>query len=803
MSIEFNKSSNKSSEKKGKNEVPASLLEWVHTVEREKEATNEILSFDEYLAAVNKNPRAECRPSCKYLKDMFDNFGRTDNGLFKVYLTSSTSSGAVYGHQRVFEQIYQNLLNFIEEGFNNKFLLLVGPNGSAKSSIVRKIMEGAEEYSKTREGALYTFSWIFPIDSFIRGTLGFNHQKSSSALGGAGTGAATGAITGAGTGAGAGTGERHGNLETYAYLEDREISSILTSELRDHPLLLIPPIQRQKLIDQWLKEYPNELELVKKSYLYYGDISKRNRMIFDALLQSYQGRYADVLKHIRIERFVISRRYSVAAVTVEPQLHVDLHVQQITMDKRLATLPPGLQSLNLFSVQGENAMANRGILEFSDLLKRPLDAFKYLIMTMESKTINLQGILTELDIFFIGSSNEIHLSAFKQHPDYYSFRGRINFIRVPYLLNAEEEANIYREQVNALRGKTTVEPRSLECLCLWAVMTRLRPSMTKNFKDKKLGDLANTLTPLEKALLYTYEIVPQRLDSEEKKLLKVNISELTREFENENLYEGKFGVSPREIKQIIYELSAKNNVITFVEILDFLTKFIDRKNEYDFLNIAPQGDYANPGRFIELLKDYELEIFDQHLRDSLNLVDDRSYETYIARYIQDITALIKGERLKNSITGRYNDVDLYSVKEFENNIKLKESPEIFRSHMLTTLGAYSLDHPNKKIVYTEVFADIVKILKESFREEQKKAILNIAKNLVIYLSENEEFGLIGPTGPDGPTGSIGAIGPVRNTTFSEENRKEIENLFEKLQGKYRYSKIGALTLVRYLIKERY
>ncbi|MBF0314388.1 MAG: hypothetical protein HQK52_13305 [Oligoflexia bacterium] len=732
--------------------------EWVKDASDAQKGVNEILSFEEYVALAEKRPCLECRPSCKYIKDIFEYFGKSPRGDYNLFIKESANSTAVYGQQRVYEHIYQNILNFTEEGFNNKFILLVGPNGSAKTSIVRKLMEGAEEYSKCDNGALYSFSWIFPIESYIKGTLGFERR---------------------------GEQKESCSSQTYAYLEDREISSILSSELRDHPLLLIPASKRQQMIDTWLKAFPSELETVRKSYLYYGDISKRNRMIYDALLQSYQGNLAEVLKHIRVERFAISKRYSVGAVTIEPQLHVDLRIQQITMDRRLATLPPSLQSLNLFSVQGENAMANRGILEFSDLLKRPLDAFKYLIMTMESRTINLQGILTELDIFFIGSSNEIHLSAFKQHPDYYSFRGRINFIKVPYLLNAEEEVKIYNDQIASLKSKMNFEPHALECLCLWAVMTRLRPALAKNYKDKKLGELVTTLNPLEKALLYSNEFLPARLDSEEKKLLKVSIQDVIREFENENLYEGKFGISPREIKQIIYEISSKGLMVTFVDILDFLNKFIDRKNEHDFLNIAPQGDYANPVRFIELLKDYQLEIFDHELRDSLNLVDDRSYEGYLIRYVQNITSLIKGEKIKSQITGRYEDIDHFFVKEFENNIKLKESPEIFRSHMMTTLGAYSLDHPNKKIVYTEVFTDLVKTLKESFREEQKKVIVNIAKNLVFYLSEVED--------PE----------HKRSSSLSEEGRKEIEIVLEKLQGKYRYSQAGALTLARYLIKEKY
>ena len=85
------------------------------------------------------------------------------------------------------------------------------------------------------------------------------------------------------------------------------------------------------------------------------------------VITNYKGDYREVFKHIRVERYHINKRYSVSAVTIEPQMHVDAQLQQITMDKRLANLPPSLQSLNLFNMHGELVLANRGILEYSDL----------------------------------------------------------------------------------------------------------------------------------------------------------------------------------------------------------------------------------------------------------------------------------------------------------------------------------------------------------------------------------------------------------------------------------------------------
>ncbi len=400
-------------------------MKWTEEVNKEEGKYQGVLTFEDYMNLFEKHPEKELRPTNIYLKDMFEYFGKNENGSFKLFTREHADAPPVHGQIRTQKKIYTFLHNFIEEGYNNKFILLIGPNGSSKSSLIKKLMLSTEDYANTNEGALYSFSWIFPIDQYVKGTLGLSATTSDR------------------------------NIHSYAFLEDKDISAIIPSELKDHPLLLIPIKSRQHLIDDAFKNDPHQLETIRKSYLYNGDLTNRNRLIFDALLKNYKGNYQEVFKHIRVERLFINRRYSIGATTIEPQLHVDAQLQQITMDRRLASLPPSLQSLNLFQFSGEVVLANRGILEFSDLLKRPLDTFKYLLMTMESKTINLQGILTELDIFFVGSSNEIHFAAFKQHPDFNSFKGRFNFLRVPYLLSHKDEEKIYLEQI-ARRPETRV-----------------------------------------------------------------------------------------------------------------------------------------------------------------------------------------------------------------------------------------------------------------------------------------------------------------------------------------------------------
>ncbi|ATH09101.1 hypothetical protein BIY24_14455 [Halobacteriovorax marinus] len=740
---------------KGQNKFDGGPMDWLEEA-NQKDSHSEVHSFRDYMDIFHKYPIRETRPTYKYLLDMVHSYGQDKDGNYKVFQHKYPDSPPVYGQKRTQRALIENLENFEKEGVNNKFILLVGPNGSSKSSLVRQFMKGAESYSKKDEGVLYSFSWIFPIDNYIKGNLGFSSDRTNR------------------------------DLNTYAYLEDKDISAILGSELKDHPLLLIPKEYRQEILNDTLAKDPSHLEMVKKSYIYKSDLSKRNRMIYDALLKNYKGKHTEVLKHIRVERILISKRYSASAVTIEPQLHVDAKLQQITMDKRLASLPPSLQCLNLFSMQGEVVLANRGILEYSDLLKRPLDTYKYLLMTMETGSINLQGILTQLDIFFVGTSNEIHLAAFKQHPDFNSFKGRINFIRVPYLLNYKDEMSIYQEQVEGLKSNSVFEPHALEAFCLFAIMTRLRCSQTKHFENSKLAKIATTLSPLEKAKLYAIEELPENLDSEEKQILKLGRVDIQAEFENENLYEGKFGISPRDMKNILYKITSKHETITFVEVIDYLYKLIQKKNNYDFLNMTPQGDFHHPARFIALIKEECLNRFDREFRESLGLVDDRSYEDYLKRYIENVNALIKGERIKNIITGKYEEADDYFIKEFEQSINLNESSDSFRSHLISKLGAWYLDNPGKQIIYNEVFPDIVERLQESFRVEQKKVIVEISKHLVFFEKEIST-----------------AEDEDAKTPLSDANRNQIRKVLDNLIENYSYSQNGALALIKFIIKERY
>ena len=355
----------------------------------------------------------------------------------------SNRRDALVGQEEVQGELYRVLCNFAQEGRPNKLILLHGPNGSSKSTVAACLMRALENYSSTDEGALYRFHWVFPSQKTVRGSIGFG-----------------------------GPAEIAGKpVTSYAHLDEDQIDARLFIEIRDHPLFLLPVAQRRQMIEDL---YPKgDRSERPPEWLMRGRLSHKSQQVYEALLASYKGSLSDVLRHVQVERYFISQRYRTGAVTIGPQMSVDAGERQITADRSVAALPTSLKATTLFEAYGELIEAAGGLLEFSDLLKRPLDAFKYLQISVETGEVALPQQSVQLNCVMMGSANEVHLGAFREHPEFASFRGRLEMVRTPYLRSFLEEKAIYDAQI-APQVQRHVAPHATEMAAMFAALTRMR-----------------------------------------------------------------------------------------------------------------------------------------------------------------------------------------------------------------------------------------------------------------------------------------------------------------------------------------
>jgi energy-coupling factor transporter ATP-binding protein EcfA2 len=504
------------------------LLAALGTGIRDEFAQNRrVLSYAEYLELCAASPAHQLRGAPQYALDCMSHYGTDDVAYpwgpvrrFRMFdCPWADGQDRLIGQESVQNQVFRILQNFVQDGAPNRLILLHGPNGSAKTTLVRCLGRALEHYSTLPEGALYRFNWVFPTQKSTKSGIGFGGKE----------GAADAS-------------------DTFAYLPDDLVDARLVDELRDHPLLLIPTAKRTALIDQLVAAAPPGF--VVADYLRTGALSPKNQLIYEALLASYHGDYLKVLRHIQVERFYVQHRYRTGYVTVEPQMSVDASERQVTADRSLSALPASLQSVALHEYGGEVVGANRGLLEFDDLLKRPLEAYKYLLTTVERGSVSLNSSTLFLDLVFIGSSNEIHLAAFKEHPDFASFKGRIDLVRVPYILDVRHEERLYNEKLMAAAGDRHVAPHSAYVAALWAVLTRMRKPQPTSYAAP-LAEVVGKLTPLEKAELYAFGTAPGHLTAAHQKELIAHVGELVSESESYPNYEGRIGASPREMQGVL------------------------------------------------------------------------------------------------------------------------------------------------------------------------------------------------------------------------------------------------------------
>ncbi|HET9956686.1 MAG TPA: serine protein kinase PrkA, partial [Polyangiaceae bacterium] len=506
-------------------------------------------------------------------------------------------------------------------------------------------------------------------------------------------------------------------------------------EVRDHPLFLLPRLERRRLLERMYRE--NGMQDPPPAWVMHGELSHKSRLVYEALLTTYDGSLEQVLRHVQVERYFISRRYRVGAVTLGPQLSVDAGERQITADRSLGALPTALQAVTLFEAFGELVDASGGLLEFSDLLKRPLDAFKYLQITAETGEVALRSQTLSVNCVMLASGNEVHLAAFREHPEFESFRGRFELVRAPYLLSYVDEQAIYDAQVaSQVRGH--VAPHATEVAAVFAVLTRMRRPNADRFQ-KPLRDLFSDLSAVEKADLYAKGVPPTRFDDESKKLLRNAVEELYTESDAYPIYEGSVGASPREMRSVI--LNAAQNprfsCLSPLAVLDELDALCEKVGEYAFLQEEKlPGGYHDHALFRRTIRERLLDSFEDEFRIASGLVDEAKYNELFDRYVTHVSFWVKNEKLRNPLTGQYEDPDERMMREVEALLGNPQRPEAFRHGLIGTIAAWAIDHPDQPIDNTTVFAEPLRRLREAVFAERRTSVAKLCRDMLVVLRES-------------------------------------------------------------------
>src|SRR5690606_24925830 len=143
------------------------------------------------------------------------------------------------------------------------------------------------------------------------------------------------------------------------------------------PLLLVPPPARTRLLDALNKKARASYKL-RLDF----DLSPVSRYYYEQLLKSYDGDWEKVLDHVVVRRMLVSEKDRVGIGTYQPKDEKNQDSTELTGDinyRKIAELGTNSDP-RAFNFDGEFCVANRGIIEFIEVLKLDV-AFLYDLLT--------------------------------------------------------------------------------------------------------------------------------------------------------------------------------------------------------------------------------------------------------------------------------------------------------------------------------------------------------------------------------------------------------------------------------------
>jgi serine protein kinase len=518
-------------------------------------------------------------------------------------------SQEIFGIEKPLQQIVDYFHSAAQRlEVRKRVLLLMGPVGGGKSTIVYLLKRGLEAYSRTPAGAIYV---------------------------------------------------------------------IKDCPMHEEPLHLIP-----------LELRPD----VEKEFGLYieGDLCPHCRYMVD---NQYQGRIEDV----PVKRIAFSEKYRVGIGTFTPSDPKSQDISELVGGIDLSTIGEvGVESdPRAYRFDGELNIANRGIMEFVEMLKTD-EKFLYVLLTLSQEQNIKTGRFSMIyaDEVVVSHTNEHEYQSFVGNKKSEALQDRIILVKVPYNLRVSDEVKIYEKLLkqSALQN-VHIAPYTLRVASIFATLTRLEPS-------KKAG-----MSLMKKLKLYDGE------DMEDFKQKDV------RELQEEAQREGMDGISPRYVINRLSNALVKQDV-TCINPIDALRALKDGLDQHTSITREERERYL---MFIsEARKEYD-EIAKKEVQRAFVYSYEEQARTLLNNYLDNVEAYCNKTKLRDPITDEEVEPDEHLMRSIEEQIGVSENAKrSFREEILIRISSlarkgqtfdYTSHERLKEAIEKKLFADLRDVVK--------------------------------------------------------------------------------------------
>lgn len=598
--------------------------------------------FDEYLDIVAEHPEVT-RSAYQRLYDMILSHGtevvyeqKEKITRYKFFTEFAAAHGdAIYGLDRPLMHLV-NAFKSAAKGYGTerRVLLLHGPVGSSKSTIARLLKKGLEQYSRTDEGMVFAFSW---------------------------------------------KGEAPGTWHK--------------CPMHEEPLHLVPFDLRPSVLsrlNEGIKPGQQEVTIT-------GDLCPFCRQMYNERLAKYDGDWNRMLEEVKVYRLMLSEQDRVGIGTFQPKDEKNQDSTELTGDINYRKIAEyGTDSdPRCFNFDGELNIANRGLVEFIEVLKLDV-AFLYDLLgaSQEHKIKPKKFAQTDIDEVILGHTNEPEYRRLQNNEFMEALRDRTVKIDVPYVTRLKDEIRIYEKDFNQDRVKGKhVAPHTIEIAAMWAVLTRLVQPKHAN------------LTLLQKLKLYNGKTLPGFTED--------NVVELKREA----VSEGMTGISPRYIQDKISNALVAHPEESCVNPFMVLRELETGLRHHSLITSQEQLQHCR--ELLSVVKEEYEDMVKNEVQRAI-AADEDALTRLCSNYIDHVKAYTQREKVRNRYTGNYEEPDERLMRSVEEKIDIPEGrKDDFRREIMNYIGALAID--GKKFDY-KTNERLQKALELKLFEDQKDTI---------------------------------------------------------------------------------
>src|SRR5918912_1140157 len=568
-------------------------------------------SFRDYFELVTQNPRL-AELSHARINDMIHARGveKLNEGTREEVLSYKFFSSELFGIEEPIARIVEYFKSAAQRlEVRKRILLLMGPVGGGKSTIVTMLKRGLEDWTRTEGGAVF---------------------------------------------------------------------AIKDCPMHEEPLHLIP----QELRPEIEKHYGIYIE---------GDLCPQCRYVLE---HTYSGRHEDV----RVHRVVFSEKERIGIGTFSPSDPKSQDITELTGSIDLSTIGEvGVESdPRAYRFDGELNIANRGVMEFVEMLKVD-EKFLYSLLTLSQEQNIKTGRFAMIyaDEVILSHTNENEYISFAGNRKSEALQDRIILVRVPYNLRVSQEERIYDKLLNqseVLRN-VHIAPNTLKVAAMFAVMARLEEPKRQNVDIVK------------KMKLYDGEDVEGYKPKD------------VRELKDEAVREGMDGISPRYIINRLSSALVRDG-ITCINPIDALRAIKDGFEQYTGISTEKRERYLN---LISLARKEYDELAKTEVQRAFVYSFEEMARTMCNNYLDNVEAYCNKERMKDPITEEEMDPDEQLMRSIEEQIGISENAKnTFRQEILIRISSYarkgrSFEYTSherlKEAIEKKIFADLKDVVK--------------------------------------------------------------------------------------------